>query len=105
MDYQTTGQRETHGDKCIDLYSSKPKGWFKEKAYKTAVDYDFEKSKDSCTFAPKINDPSQMQNLGDQNVDAIRGVDNTMDRMQKARQMQLERRLMTERGMPAQMLA
>ena len=46
-----------------------------------------------------------MQNLGDQNVDAIRGVDNTMDRMQKARQMQLERRLMTERGMPAQMLA
>lgn len=43
-------RQSTHGDKCLDLYSTKPKGWFKEKHYKTNDDYDFEKSKEDCTF-------------------------------------------------------
>src|SRR4051812_2470022 len=44
LDYQTQQQRETHGDKCIDLFQSRPKGWFKDKEYKSSDLYEFEKS-------------------------------------------------------------
>lgn len=108
IDYSSTSgqQRETHGDRCLDLYSSKPKGWFKDKETKTMADFEFEKGQEDCLFRPKINDPSTLEALNeDANVDQIRGVDKVMDRMVKARQTQMEKKIMTERGTPAQIIA
>ena len=45
LTYTQTGVSSTSGDKCLDLYKRKQKGWFMEKAQKSAQDYDYEKSK------------------------------------------------------------
>ena len=108
LDYHGhTKTKVTHGDKCKDLYSTKQKGWFKERGTKTAEDYEFERSKDEMTFNPQINDPDTMQrlskNFDSHKVDTIRGMDKVRDRMERARQQQLEKKLATERGMPAQL--
>lgn len=50
----------THGDRCMDLYAKKPKGWFREKGEKTHDDYEYEKSKDELKFKPTINDPENI---------------------------------------------
>ena len=59
------------------------------------------------TFNPQINDPETMQrlskNFDQQKVDTIRGMDKVRDRMERARQQQLEKKLATDRGMPAQL--
>ena len=95
----------THGDKCIDLYSMKPKGWFVEKSQKTQEDYEFERSLQDLTFYPQINNPEHVeklkQNLNTPKVDTIRGMDKVRDRMEKARQQQVEKKLMLERGIPS----
>lgn len=87
LDYVSTGQhrQSTHGDKCIDLYSTKPKGWFKDKPTKDSNDYEFEKATEECTFTPRIIDPTQVDSGSGSNVQNIRGVDKQMDRMIKAR--------------------
>jgi hypothetical protein len=41
------------------------------------------------------------KNFDAKKVDQIRGMDKVRDRMEKARQQQLEKKLMTERGMPS----
>ena len=84
---------------------TKQKGWFKDKEFKSTYDLEFEKHKEECTFKPSINDPSNLQVLQDGNVEQIRGVNKTMERLAKARQNQLEKKLMTERGMPSQLMA
>jgi hypothetical protein len=96
----------THGDRCIDLYSKKPKGWFAERGHKTAEDYEFERSKEELTFSPSLNDHEKVQNRLEKNfaspkVDQIRGMDKVRDRMERARQQNLEKKLATERGMPS----
>jgi len=48
-------QLPTHGDRNIDLYSLKKKGWFKEKGEKTTEDYEIERSMDDLTFNPITN--------------------------------------------------
>lgn len=101
LDYPSQQQRESHGDKCIDLYSSKPKGWFKDKEYKTTDAAEYERTSEQCTFKPSINDPSAVQALGSEQVDNIRGVDKVKDRLNKARDTALQKKLMTERGVPA----
>lgn len=58
LNYHSTVQRETHGDKCLDLYASKPKGWAREKGLKTRDDYEYDKHKEELTFRPMINDAS-----------------------------------------------
>ena len=87
----------------MDLYSSKPKGWFKEKQMKSQDEYELEKAKDEYQFRPKINDPSAVEEIlnTDANVDSIKGVDKVMNRMVQARQTQMQKKLMTERGTPA----
>jgi len=61
LDYKDSNKvGESHGDKCLDLYARKQKGWFAEKQEKTAEDYEFEKVKEECTFAPKINKPEEL---------------------------------------------
>lgn len=51
LDYHTQGARQaTHGDKCLDLFSSRPKGWFVEKQVKTTDEQEYEKFKEECTF-------------------------------------------------------
>lgn len=113
LDYKGTAQRPiinnvTHGDRCKDLYSTKHKGWFKEKSEKTMEDYEVERSKDEMNFKPLINDPEVVKQKFEKNfekrkVDSIKGIDKVRDRMERARQQQLEKKLMTERGMPAQL--
>ena len=106
LDYQTSAQKQTSGDKCLDLNSLKPSGWIKDKVYKTSVDYEFERNKEDCTFKPQINDAQTVQEaLHNENVQQIRGVDKVVDRMQKARQQLVEKKLITERGMPNQLKA
>jgi len=51
----------THGDRNLDLYSKKPKGWFKEKGQKTSEDYEIERGREELTFNPMINDPSVVE--------------------------------------------
>lgn len=51
------GTKETSGDKCIDLFSTKPKGWIKDKTEKSTDDYIYEKEKEEYTFTPGINKP------------------------------------------------
>lgn len=88
LDYASTANRteETAGHKNETLYMSKPKGWFKDKEFKSTYDLEFESSKDHCTFRPSINDPSNLQALQEGNVEQIRGVNKTMERLAKARQ-------------------
>jgi hypothetical protein len=96
----------THGDRCIDLYSTKSKGWFRKRNEKTQEDYEYERSREDLTFKPVINNPEQVQQKlarDFKKVDTIRGMDKVRDRMEKARQQQLEKKLMTERGMPNQL--
>jgi len=47
----------------MDLYSSKPKGWFKDKEHKTQEASELEKHKDEYTFRPAVNDPSSLKAL------------------------------------------
>ncbi|TNV85929.1 hypothetical protein FGO68_gene4527 [Halteria grandinella] len=108
--YKNNASKVTHGDRCIDLYSTKQKGWFAGRTEKTMEDYEFERSKEDLKFKPEINNPEQVQRLVTKNfdakkVDGIRGMDKVRDRMEKARQQQLEKKLMTERGMPSQLQA
>lgn len=105
--YSGTGRTTSSGDKCIDLYSRKQKGWFKEKAQKSAQEYEFERNKQDCTFKPKVNDPNTISThvQNEETVQHIKGMDKVMDRMMKARQQQLEKKIMTERGMPSQIIA
>lgn len=51
----------THGDRNLDLYSKKHKGWFKERGQKTKEDYEVERGKDDMTFNPQINDPELVE--------------------------------------------
>jgi len=51
----------THGDRNLDLYAKKPKGWFKDQKQKTTEDYELE-------------------------IDEIPGMDKVRDRMERARQ-------------------
>ena len=62
LDYNsgTKQPEESAGNKNETLYATKPKGWFKDKEFKTTYDLEFEKSKDDCTFRPSINDPSNL---------------------------------------------
>ena len=105
LNYRTSKTQVTHGDRCMDLYSRKQKGWFKERGHKTQEDYEFERSKGDLTFSPQINDPEQVQRLAknreSRKVDTIRGMDKVRDRMERARQQQLEKKLATDRGMPS----
>ena len=103
----STKMAVTHGDRCKDLYSKKAVGWFKDKGHKTQEDYEFERSKDHLTFSPEII-PDEMlkkvsRSLGNSRVHQIKGLDKVRDRMERARQQQQEKRMMTERGMPSQM--
>ena len=82
----------------------KPKNWNKETLNKTSNDYEFEKSKDECTFSPKINKEMSTEEIHT-NVNAVKGMDKVMERMRKARESLLEKKLMTERGMPATLRA
>ena len=61
--------------------------------------------REECSFAPKINEPESHQGAQDGNVQQVRGVDKMVERMNKARQSQVEKKLMTERGMPSQLAA
>jgi hypothetical protein len=79
----------------------KPKGWFKDKEYKTNDHVDFEKSKEECTFKPSINDAASLQALAGDQVESIRGVDKVKERQVKAREQALQKKLMTERGVPS----
>ena len=45
INYQGGATRETSGDKCFDLFSTKPKGWVKDKVEKTTDEYTYEKEK------------------------------------------------------------
>lgn len=71
---------------------------------KTKDDYEFEKAKEECTFTPKINQGNEAKGE-EQQISQIKGVDKVMERLAKARQIQLEKKLMTERGMPSQLVA
>ena len=62
-------------------------------------DYEFDKMRDDCTFKPQINYGVTQEE--EQNVQNIKGMDKMMDRMNKARELQMQRKLMTERGIPA----
>jgi len=89
--YKNNAAKVTHGDRCIDLYSTKQKGWFAGRTEKTMEDYEFERSKEDLKFKPEINNPEQVQRLVTKNfeakkVDGIRGMDKVRDRMEKARQ-------------------
>ena len=46
------GGKVSHGDRCIDLYSTKNRGWFRERGEKTQEDYEFERSKQDLSFKP-----------------------------------------------------
>ena len=82
LDYKGAGQRQsTHGDKNIDLYASKPKGWFKDKPIKSTDEVIFDACKEDCTFRPKINDGSTMQQAEETNIQQVKGLDKVMDRM------------------------
>ena len=107
LDYNIGSKQpeESAGNKNETLYMSKQKGWFKDKEFKSTQDLEFEKHREQCTFKPSINDPSNLQTLQEGNVEQIRGVNKTMERLAKARQNQLEKKLMTERGMPSQLMA
>jgi len=81
-----TLMQATHGDRCQDLYSLKPQGWFVSRGEKTHDDYDYERSKEDLTFSPLINDPEKVANsLQRSKVDSIRGMDKVRDRMERAR--------------------
>lgn len=101
LDYAGAGQKqqETHGDKCLDLYKTKPIGWFKEKKYKESVDYEFERQEKDCTFAPQIIADPQIDHSNA--INEVKAVDKFVERMNKAREQKFEKKLMTERGMPA----
>lgn len=109
LESKTNQSKVTHGDRCIDLYSTKTKGWFAERKERTMEDFEFEKSQQELKFKPEINNPEQVQKLARnfeaKKVDGIRGMDKVKDRMEKARQQQLEKKLMLERGIPAQLQA
>jgi hypothetical protein len=68
---------------------------------KTQDDYEFEKAQQECTFVPKINEGINYG--GEDSATQIRGVDKQMERLQRARQEQFQKKMMTERGMPAQL--
>ena len=80
----------THGDRNLDLYSKKHKGWFVQKGQKTKEDYEMERGKQEMTFNPVINDPEviekRLQKNKDVNkIDYIPGMDKVRDRMERAR--------------------
>jgi hypothetical protein len=101
LKYQGSAQQQTSGDRCLDLYMSKPNGWVKEKGLKTRDDHDYERHKDELTFKPQIKGDAYHQDINvDANVDQIRHVDKFKDRMEKAREQQRLKKAMTERGVP-----
>lgn len=106
INYQGGANKETSGDKCLDLYQSKPKGWTKDKTDQSSDDYQFAKEKDQYTFTPEINKPGKSTAaVQGGNISEVRGLGNVVDRMAKGRQQQLEKKMATERGMPAQLQA
>jgi hypothetical protein len=82
LNYQSNNVQETHGDKCIDLFSKKPIGWFKDQNVKTSDDMEFEKVEKELKFKPQVN-AGVLQS--ETNVQAIKGMDKVMERMNKAR--------------------
>ena len=81
----------THGDRNLDLYAKKPKGWFKDQKQKTTEDYELERSQADLKFAPQINDPEIVEKRLQKNkqgnkIDEIPGMDKVRDRMERARQ-------------------
>ena len=60
-----------------------------------------ENNKEEYTFAPKINKPNEKQ--GQRSTKDIKGMEKTMERMQRAREEQMNKKMATERGMPNQL--
>lgn len=94
MDYKGGAHKSggvTHGDRNLDLYSKKAKGWFKDQKQKTKEDYELERGKEELTFAPLINDPEVVEKRLQKNkqgskIDYIPGMEKVRDRMERARQ-------------------
>ena len=66
LNYKGSAQKSggvTHGDRNLDLYSKKPKGWFKDRKQKTKEDYEIERGGEDLTFAPVINDPEAVEKI------------------------------------------
>ena len=57
LDYKGMSKKQqvTGGDRNVDLYSLKKKGWFKDRGQKTTEDYEIERGKDDLTFNPLTN--------------------------------------------------
>ena len=112
LDYKGLSKKQqiTAGDRNIDLYSLKKKGWFKDRGQKTSEDYELERGKQDMTFNPITNQYENVikkieKDKTQPKIDYIPGVDKVRDRMERARQQQLEKKLMTERGIPSQIAA
>lgn len=99
--HYNSGAQPSHGDKCLDLYSRVPKGVYKDKRMLTKEEYEFERAKEELTFVPKINEGVPQEEGVP--THQIRGVDKQMERLQKAREQQFQKKMMTERGMPTQL--
>ena len=106
INYKGSDQKVTHGDRGKDLYSKKPVGWFKDRGSKTEADYEFERAEKELTFSPQIIPDDKLRQVSRQlavsKAHTIKGLDKVRDRMERARQQQFEKKVMTERGMPSQ---
>jgi hypothetical protein len=68
---------------------------------KSRDDIEFEKYEADLKFAPAINKGVKESEI--ENVHAVKGMDKVMERMNKARMTQMEKKMVTERGMPSQL--
>lgn len=88
--------------KFEQLYSlSKPQI---QKTDKTGVDYEFERNKEECTFAPKLKTPSTVTIKPSQPVANDKHVQKQIDRMNKAREEKERKKGFLERGEPPKKL-
>ena len=93
-------RQETSGDKCFDLYSKVPVGSIAAKTSKTSDDQVYEMFKEDCYFKPKINKGIKTGGA----LSGVRGLETTLDRMNKGREMHNTKKMWTERGMISQKL-
>ena len=96
-------QQETCGDKNIDLYKKIQKKQYANRKTVASDEFELRKNPEEYRFTPNINHNVKISR--DSQASNVKGFDKTMQRLEAARQQKLEKSMITERGIPSQMIA